>query len=140
VVEGGATNPSVRVDTEQGPVVAIGIGTNPAQIANMCTGFGATSAGGGYSSCFASETGVGNTTPANQSATLMSDGLSNNNGMTLSKGRLNFPTSPFASLDPHHIITLIDSHPALTTATVGYRPLASVNDVFIGTDAPRTQF
>jgi hypothetical protein len=49
---------------------------------------------------------------------------------------LNFSISPFAVLQPHHIITLVDSHPGLTQGTIGYRPPASVNDVWIGTDVP----
>jgi len=56
--------------------------------------------------------------------------------MSLSKGRLNFATSPWAILQPHHIITLIDSQPGLTQGTVGYRPPASANDVWVGTDVP----
>ena len=46
-------------------------------------------------------------------------------GMTVSKGRLNFSTSPWASLQAHHLITLIDSEPSKTRATTGYRPAAS---------------
>jgi hypothetical protein len=49
---------------------------------------------------------------------------------------LNFVTSPWASLQPHHIITLVDSQPGLTEGTVGYRPAANANDVWIGTDVP----
>jgi hypothetical protein len=55
----------------------------------------------------------------------------------VTKGRLNFSTTPFTTIQPHHIITLIDSQPALTQATSGYRPPASVNDAWIGTDVPR---
>ncbi len=52
----------------------------------------------------------------------------------LSKGRLNFSTSPCANLQPHHPITLVDSQPALTRATIGYQPRASAK--WIGTDVP----
>jgi hypothetical protein len=72
----------------------------------------------------------------NQTATLLSDGVAAGGGATVTKGRLNFTTSPFAVLQPHHIITLIDSQPGLTQGTIGYRPPASVNDVWIGTDVP----
>ena len=51
------------------------------------------------------------------------------------KGRLNFSSAPAAYLQAHHIITLIDSQPALTQATQGYRPPASASDTWIGTDA-----
>ena len=66
----------------------------------------------------------------------MTDGSAAGGGQTISKGRLNFATSPWASLQPHHIITLVDSQPGLTQATTGYRPPASANDVWIGTDVP----
>jgi hypothetical protein len=56
--------------------------------------------------------------------------------MALTKGRLNFSTTAGTTLQPHHIITLIDSQPALTQATSVYRPPANANDVWIGTDVP----
>ena len=56
----------------------------------------------------------------------------------MAKGRLNFSSAPSAYLPAHHIITLIDSHPALTQATRGYRPPASANDTWIGTDVHNT--
>src|SRR5258708_1734948 len=81
-------------------------------------------------------TSANNSVP-NQTATILTDGDANTGGnQTLSKGRLNFGTSPYTTIQPHHIITLIDSQAALTQATSGYRPLASVNDVWIGTDVP----
>ena len=54
--------------------------------------------------------------------------------MSVSKGRLNFSTSPSANLQPHHFITLVDSQPALTRSTWGYRPIANASDTWIGTD------
>jgi hypothetical protein len=66
----------------------------------------------------------------------MTDGSAIGGGMSVSKGRLNFATSPWTTLQPHHIITLIDSQPGLTQGTVGYRPPASANDAWIGTDVP----
>jgi hypothetical protein len=72
----------------------------------------------------------------NQTGTLMTDGAFTGGGMSVSKGRLNFSTTPLATLQPHHIITLIDSQPALTRATTGFRPLASANDTWVGTDVP----
>jgi hypothetical protein len=73
----------------------------------------------------------------NQTATILTDGGETGGGMALTKGRLNFATSPFINIAPHHIITLIDSQPALTQATSVYRPPANANDVWIGTDVPR---
>src|SRR5437879_13507479 len=66
----------------------------------------------------------------------MTDGPNSCGGMSLSKGRLNFSSTATSIMQPHHIITLIDSQPALTQATSVYRPPANANDVWIGTDVP----
>jgi hypothetical protein len=125
-------NRSVLVDVEESNVVGIGLFGNPVQVANQCGFWGATSPGG-YTDCLSSMTSSNNAVP-NQTATLMTDGSSTGGGMPLSKGRLNFSTSPFANLQPHHIITLVDSQPALTRSTWGYRPAAGASDTWIGTD------
>jgi hypothetical protein len=129
-----AVNKSVAVDIEHGNVVGVGLTGSPLQVAHRCTGYGQTSPGG-YTACSASVTSANNAVP-NQTATLMTDGGAAGGGQTVSKGRLNFATSPWAALQPHHIITLVDSQPGLTQGTVGYRPPASANDVWIGTDVP----
>ena len=129
-----SVNTSIKVDVEQSSVVGVGLNGNPLQVANQCTNYGTTSPGG-YTACLASVTAANNSVP-NQSATIITDGTEAGGGLTLSKGRLNFSTSPGASLTAHHIITLIDSQPALTQATWGYRPPASANDTWIGTDLP----
>jgi hypothetical protein len=123
---------SVKVDQEQSPVLASGLGSDPIQIANQCTGGGVASAGG-YTTCLGSLSSSG--ADYNQTATLMTDNGVNSAGQnTMVKGRLNFSTAPAAYLSPHHIITLIDSQPALTRAMNSYRPAASANDTWIGTD------
>jgi|SRR5580658_865616 hypothetical protein len=127
---------SVKVDVEEGPVVGVGMSGSPIQVANQCggeSGGGGAASPGGYTTCLATNT---NQDVSNQPATILTDGPAIGGGMSLSKGRLNFATSPWAILQPHHIITLIDSQPGLTQGTVGYRPLASANDVWIGTDVP----
>ena len=129
-----SVNKSVAVDIEHGNVVGVGLTNSPLQIANRCANYGQTSPGG-YTACSSSVTSANNGVP-NQTATLMTDGSAAGGGQTVSKGRLNFATSPWASLQPHHIITLIDSQPGLTMGTTGYRPAASSNDVWIGTDVP----
>jgi hypothetical protein len=129
-----SVNRSVAVDVEEVNVVGVGLSANPIQVSNQCSGYGAASPGG-YTVCSASVVTPNNSVP-NQTATLMTDGSAIGGGMSLSKGRLNFSTSPWATLQPHHIITLIDSQPGLTQGTVGYRPPASANDVWIGTDVP----
>ena len=127
-------NKSVAVDVEHGNVVGVGLSGNPAQIAGECSGYGAGSAGG-YTACISSITSSNNDVP-NQTAALVTDGVAAGGGMALTKGRLNFSMSPWSALQPHHIITLIDAEPGKTRATAGYRPAASPNDTWIGTDVP----
>jgi hypothetical protein len=129
-----SVNKSVAVDAEHGNVVGVGLNSGPMQVASRCLGYGQTSPGG-YTVCMSSVTTANNSVP-NQTATLLTDGGAAGGGQTVSKGRLNFSTSPVAALQPHHIITLVDSQPGLTRATIGYRPPASANDVWIGTDVP----
>ncbi len=129
-----SVNKSVFVDSEENGAVGVGLSTNPLEIAEQCTIYGATSPGG-YTTCFGSMTSPNNGVPS-QTATLMTDGGAAGGGQTVTKGRLNFGTSPWASLQPHHIITLVDSQPALTRSTWGYRPSANANDTWIGTDVP----
>lgn len=127
-------NRSVRVDGEESNVVGVGLSSNPAQIADQCTAYGAAGPGA-FTDCLGSVTTANNSVP-NQTATLLTDGGANGGGQTVSKGRLNLSTSPWAALQPHHIITLIDAQPGLTRATWGYRPPASASDTWIGTDVP----
>jgi hypothetical protein len=135
VVVGGGDSPGVIVDVEQYPVVGVGLHGNPAQVANKCVEDGQTSSGG-YTACFASNT-VANNAIRSQTATLLSDGGFNSPAGSdyFSKGRLNFTNVSGLYIYPHHIITLLDSQPGLTQATIGGRPPASANDVWIGTDA-----
>lgn len=125
---------SIMVDVEAGNVVGVGLNGNPLQVANQCSFYGAASSGA-YTSCIGSLSPAGNSVK-NQTATLLTDGPNSGGGMSLSKGRLNFSTTPASVMQPHHIITLIDSQPALTQATSTYRPPANANDVWIGTDVP----
>jgi hypothetical protein len=130
-----SSNRSVIVDVERSPVVGVGLSGNPLQLSHQCASYGQTSPGG-YTACVASVTSPNNSVP-NQTAAIMTDGIANTGGtQLLTKGRLTFSTTPYTTMQPHHIITLIDSQPALTQATTGYRPPASANDVWIGTDVP----
>jgi hypothetical protein len=129
-----SVNKSVAVDIEHTNVVGVALSNSPLQVSSRCASYGQTSPGG-YTSCAASVTSSNNSVP-NQTATLMTDGPAAGGGQTVSKGRLNFGSSPWAALQPHHIITLVDSQPGLTRGTVGYRPPANANDVWIGTDVP----
>ena len=123
---------SVQTSIDQGAVVGVGLShnsyNNPVLIARQCTDGGQSSAGN-FVVCQSSFGGW-----VNQTAMLVPDGAVGQS-YSLSKGRLNFTPAPASTLQPHHIITLIDSNPGLTQATAGYRPAASGNDTWIGTDA-----
>ncbi len=125
---------SVTVDVEERDVVGVGLNGNPLQIANQCSSYG-TASPGAYSICLASVTSPNNSVP-NQTATILTDGTEVGGGMSLSKGRLNFSSTNGAVVQPHHVVTLIDSQPGLTKSTWGYRPSASATDTWIGTDVP----
>jgi hypothetical protein len=121
-----SVNKTVKVDAEVGPVVGVGLSNQPIQTTQFC---GGASSPGGWTSCTASGP------VSNQAATILTDGPNNGSGgWALTKGRLNFGTTPYTVLQPHHIITLVDSNPGLTAGTIGYRPPASAYDVWIGTD------
>jgi hypothetical protein len=129
-----SVNKSATVDMEAGNPVGVGLHGNAIQVANGCSVYGVTSPGG-FTTCLANIIappggGVGNAT-----ATILTDNNPNGAGSYLGKGRLNFSLAA-ANISPHHIITLIDSQSALTQSTWGYRPPASANDTWIGTDVP----
>jgi hypothetical protein len=126
-----SVNKTITVDREQSGV-GVGLNGNPLQLTNQCLNNGTTSPGG-FTTCLASVTFSNNSVP-NQTATIVTDGMETSGGQSLVKGRLNFSTTAGATLSAHHIITLIDSQPALTQATWGYRPPANANDTWIGTD------
>jgi hypothetical protein len=125
----------IRVAQEQFPVVGIGLNGNPLQVADVCSNYGVTSPGG-YTTCLASITAAPGSGVQNQSATVLTDGGAVGGGQTVTKGRLNFSSTSSTIVQPHHIITLIDSQPSLTQSTWGYRPPAGANDTWIGTDVP----
>jgi hypothetical protein len=124
---------TVNVSVEQGGIVAVS-GTGPVQQANACDAGGTVSAGGGFTSCLVAVNAQSGT--SNMTATLMADNYGPGAQNTAVTGRLNFPSQPSGAWQAHQIITLMDSNPALTTATIGYRRPASVNDAWIGTDSP----
>jgi hypothetical protein len=127
-----SVNKTVATDNDKYNVVGIGLAGNPLQVSAQCPNYGSTSAGG-FTTCLTSYTDPsGDTT--NQTATILTDGAVKAEGMALTKGRLNFSSAPGAYISAHHIITLLDSQPAITQATWGYRPPASVSDTWIGTD------
>ena len=115
-------------------VTAINAGGQPIQTSPVCTNLGQTTAGGGYTACLVARTDSGQPGNSNLTATLLTDnGPGRNTPVT---GRLNMITPSGTYWKPHQIITLMDSNPDLTRATIGYRRPASVNDAWIGTDSP----
>ena len=131
-----AVNHTVNVNQEQSPIVGVGLAGNPAQQANLCTGYGVTSPGG-YTVCNGSQT-TPNDSIEDQTATIFTEGGSVSGGLPLNaKGRLNI-SNLYGLRSPQDFITLYDSQPQLTRATLGFRPLASPNDVAIGTDCAST--
>lgn len=131
-----SVNRTVTMAHDSGNLVGVGLGGNPIARVSNCQGNGFTGPGG-YNVCLGTNTGLTNAIP-NQAATLLSDGGESAAVMTFTKGRLNFTSTPFVSVYPHHIVTLLDSNPALTQATVSYRPPASASDTYIGTDVAST--
>ena len=118
---------TIDVDKEPTNLVVVGIPTGtPALVGKACNRGGVASPGG-YTVCLSNPAFSG---PANGTATVLYDGAQ----QTLSKGRLNLFTPQGYLVNSHHFITLLDSQPSLTQSTIGYRPLASANDTWIGTD------
>jgi len=129
-----STGQTLNTNVEVSPSVLINADGQPIQTAPACTDYGQTSAGGGYTTCLVAELNSGQPGNSNLTATLMADnGVGRNTEVT---GRLNMITPSGTYWKPHQIITLMDSNPDLTRATIGYRRPASVNDAWIGTDAP----
>jgi hypothetical protein len=71
----------------------------------------------------------------NHQALVLNDGPNNGSWGSNKRGRLNFGTSGGSSLNPGHIITLVDSNPLKTRAYSLNRPPNSSNDTFIGLDS-----
>jgi hypothetical protein len=118
---------TIDVDKEPTNLVVVGISQGtPALVANTCSRGGVASSGG-YTACLSNPAFNG---PATETATVLYDGAQ----QTLSKGRLNLFTPQGYLVNSHHFITLLDSQPSLTQSTIGYRPLASASDTWIGTD------
>jgi hypothetical protein len=70
-------------------------------------------------------------------ATIMTNKIAQDGGHLLNlKGRLNFLTG---GSGPNHIVTLVDSNPDKTFATVGQRPPNDGTDAFIGCDSKYCQ-
>ena len=117
---------AIYVDKEPSSLVVVGMPNTgqTALIAASCDRGGVASPGG-FATCLSGLHYVNNI-----AATVLQDGVQ----QTFSKGRLNLFTPQGYLVNSHHFITLLDSQPSLTQSTIGYRPLASASDTWIGTD------
>jgi hypothetical protein len=125
----GYITPGASFDTEPADVVAVNWNSFPEVYVRYCSGasaVGQTLLGGAWELC--QDGGVNSTTGV---GTLLNDGVSVTGVPSGIKGKLNFES--IASM-AHHIITLVDSNLAKTTATVNFRPPNDANDTYIGLD------
>jgi hypothetical protein len=120
--------PTASFDTEPADIVAVNWNAFPEAYIRYCGGAALIGGifGGAWEEC---QEGSSNTTTV--VGTLMNDGLSVTGQPTGTKGRLNFES---IVSNAHHIITLVDSNLAKTTATVNFRPPNDANDTYIGLD------
>jgi len=126
--------PPVILDTEPGDVVSVNGNGFPQLFVRQCgdgSAIGTVLFGGTWEQCLE---GKGNV--ANVGGLLLADGAFNNGTGNGTKGRLLFeyPTSGIGNMQPHHIITLVDSNFAKTLSTIGFRPPNDANDTYIGID------
>ena len=128
IVTAGTT---IYADREPTNFVVVGMSNNnyPALVSALCTG-GVVSSGA-FETCLAQLGWSGTLGTLNIMGQPIYDGVQQN----LVKGRWNLFTPQGYLVSSHHFITLLDSQPSLTQSTIGYRPLASANDVYIGNDA-----
>ena len=132
-----SVNHSVRTDDEQGGGVGVGLNGDPLEIAANCDS-GAVPTAGGYTTCLNAPVAYNQPGTSNLPATIMADNVAPGAVNSSVTGRLNLGLSPVGNTwRAHQILTLMDSNPFLTLATQGYRRPASVNDAWIGTDAPQ---
>lgn len=122
----------VAVDNLVEHSVGVGMDGNALLSATNCN-FNIISAAspGGWSQCLNSKV---TQDIQNPTGTLFVDGSTFGANSNV-KGRINISEVPGGTLAPHDALTVIDSQPALTQATVTARPPASAQDSAIGTDA-----
>jgi hypothetical protein len=126
--------PPVMLDTEAGDIVSVNGNSFPQVFVRQCEDNSNVGGlfGGTWEQCLE---GKGDNL-ANVGGMLLADGSYNRGTGSGTKGRLLFeyPTSGVGNIQPHHIITLVDSNFAKTLATIGFRPPNDANDTYIGVD------
>jgi hypothetical protein len=124
----GYISPTASFDTEPSDVVAVNWNQFPEVYVRYCPG---VSLGGGLFGGAWEECQEGNPNSTTMVGTLLDDGSSGTGTPNGIKGRLNFESIASAA---HHIVTLVDSNLAKTTATINFRPPNDANDTYIGLD------
>jgi hypothetical protein len=104
----------------------------PTIYARQCSGGAQVPDGGAWVQCLEGDS-HGNSFPP-VGALLLNMGPNTGSETAGLKGRLNFASSPAASINQGHIITLVDSNPAKTFATGLNRPANDAADTYIGLD------
>ncbi len=127
----GYSVPPVFFDTEPPAVVSVGGNSGPQVFVHYCNDSSITGGvfGGTWEQCLEGK----NNWP---SGLLLQDGTYEGGSQTGVKGKLNFEfeTTGTGYVMPHHIITLVDSNPNKTLATIGFRPPNDAGDTYIGID------
>ncbi|MGB8987785.1 MAG: hypothetical protein WCC37_14400, partial [Candidatus Sulfotelmatobacter sp.] len=128
-------NPVASFDTEPADVVSVDWNALPTLQVRECGDAAAIGSlfGGAWEQCL--EGKVTGTYPP-IGGLLFQDGSYNSGTGSGVKGRINFeyPTTGVGDIQPHHIITLVDSNFAKTLATIGFRPPNDPGDTYIGLD------
>jgi hypothetical protein len=132
---GSYSIPPASFDMEPGDVVSVDWNALPTlQVRNCGDTAGVGSwFGGAWEQCLEGKVN-GNYPPIG--GLLFQDGTYNSGTGSGVKGRINFeyPTTGIGNIQPHHIITLVDSNFAKTLATIGFRPPNDPGDTYIGLD------
>ncbi len=128
-------NPVASFDTEPTDVVSVEWNALPTLQVRDCGDAAAIGSwfGGVWEQCLEGKV-TGDYPPVG--GLLFQDGSYNNGTGSGVKGRINFeyPTTGIGNIQPHHIITLVDSNFAKTLATIGFRPPNDPGDTYIGLD------
>jgi len=123
--------PPVFFDTDPGDVVSVSGNGSPQVFIRYCNDGSITGGvfGGTWEQCLEGK----NNWPG---GLLLEEGTYNGGTESGVKGKLNFEfeTTGIGYVMPHHIITLVDSNPNKTLATIGFRPPNDAGDTYIGID------
>jgi hypothetical protein len=129
-------NPLASFDTEPADVVSVDWNVYPQLQVRNCADTAATGSwfGGAWEQCLEGRV-AGTSLPIG--GLLFQDGIYNRGSASGLKGRINFeyPNTGAGNIQPHHIITLVDSNFAKTLGTIGFRPPNDPEDTYIGVDA-----